>query len=71
MSKCDCKHERVDDIPFIKADIGFQSRYSIMRDDYKPLVERVRYLERTVEALLDHLNLDSKEKVLLLVEKEV
>lgn len=43
------------DLMYIKSDIGFQSRYSLMTEDYKPLILRVQELEKVVAALQEHL----------------
>jgi signal transduction protein with GAF and PtsI domain len=45
---------------YLQRDVGFQSRFSQMTDDYTPLAERVKRLEEILEALLCHLNLEAQ-----------
>jgi uncharacterized protein YpbB len=45
------------DMRHLKGDVGFQSRFSYMTEDYVPIVERVYELEKQLEAITKHLSI--------------
>ena len=59
-----------DNLSYLQHDVGFQSRFRVMSEDYMPLVERVEKLEQVLEALLYHLDLEALYKVTTTIIRE-
>lgn len=54
------------DLRDVKIDIGFQSRYSAMTEDYEPIVRRVSELEKKLDLIFEHLKVELvKERYVL------